>query len=146
MKRVNRRGMLGALGTLPLIGLGAGSVGGGGPNKSGGINAAALLKEADRKEYARLKAADLDDPAITAKRQSMPVGKIGNLLVGRLISGSNLISLNMHARDLGYVQSLAACYNTEERVFLTLKKCEEQGINFSLISKWSGTPNSPGRP
>jgi hypothetical protein len=63
----------------------------------------------------------------------MPVGKIGSLSVGRLISGSNLISLNMHARDLGYVTPLAARYNTEERVFMTLKKCEEQGCNTIVL-------------
>jgi hypothetical protein len=53
--------------------------------------------------------------------------------IGRLISGSNLISMNMHARDLDYVQALAAHYNTEERVFMTLKKCEEHGINTIVL-------------
>jgi hypothetical protein len=63
----------------------------------------------------------------------MPVGKIGNLTLGRLISGSNLISMNMHARDLDYVTALAAHYNTEERIFMTLKTCEEYGANSAVL-------------
>ena len=134
MKRMNRRGMLGTLGTLPLLGLGSDSLAQETAAKSERIDAAALLTEPDRKEYARLKAVDLAAAASIAKRQKMPVGKIGKLTLGRLISGSNLISLNMHARDLTYVQSLAARYNTEERIFMTLKKCEEHGIN-SIVLK-----------
>jgi hypothetical protein len=64
----------------------------------------------------------------------MPAGKISNLTLGRLISGSNLISMNMHARDLDYVRDLARAYNTEERIFMTLKKCEEWGGN-SIVLK-----------
>ena len=59
----------------------------------------------------------------------MPVGKIGGISFGRLMSGSNLISMNMHARDLDYVQALAGHYNTEERIFMTMKRCEELGVN-----------------
>ena len=72
--------------------------------------------------YARLKAMDLNEPKIIAKQKKMPVGKIGNLSIGRLISGSNLISMNMHARDLDYVSALAANYNTEEKIFMTVKQ------------------------
>ena len=63
----------------------------------------------------------------------MPVGKIGDLTLGRLISGSNLISMNMHARDLSYMRALASHYNSAERVFMTLKKCEEQGVNAIVL-------------
>jgi hypothetical protein len=125
--------MLGALSALPLAGLGSSSLAQKSPDGAAALHAAALLTETDRQEYARLKALDLNDPAVAARRRNMPVGKIGKLPVGRLVSGSNLISLNMHARDLGYVRSLAASYNTEERVFLTLRKCEEQGINTIVL-------------
>jgi len=63
----------------------------------------------------------------------MPVGKIGNLTIGRVICGSNLISPNMHARDLLYVNAFASHYNTPERVFATLQKCEENGINSVVL-------------
>jgi hypothetical protein len=86
-----------------------------------------------KKEYARLKTMDLNEPEIIAKQKKMPVGQIGGLRISRLISGSNLISMNMHARDLDYVRTLAANYNTEERVFMTLKKCEEYGINTIVL-------------
>jgi len=66
-------------------------------------------------------------------RAAMPAGKIGKLSVGRLVCGSNLISMNMHARDLGYVGELAARYNTEERIFMTMKKCEELGVNTIVL-------------
>jgi hypothetical protein len=41
--------------------------------------------------------------------------------------------MNMHARDLGYVNALAAGYNTEERIFMTMKKCEEYGVNTIVL-------------
>ena len=87
----------------------------------------------DKGDYARLKNLDLNDPKVVANRQRMPVGRIGELTVGRLISGSNLISMNMHARDLRYMRPLASHYNTEERIFMTLKKCEEFGVNTIVL-------------
>ncbi|MHC4353180.1 MAG: hypothetical protein ACYS0H_10730, partial [Planctomycetota bacterium] len=90
MKLTNRREMLGTLGTLPLAGMAS--------------SAPTLATKSDVQEYVRLRDLDLDDPKVVAKRKKMPVGKIGNLTFGRLMSGSNLISMNMHARDLGYVQ------------------------------------------
>ncbi len=76
---------------------------------------------------------DLNDANVVAQQKKMPVGKIGNLTVGRLISGSNLISMNMHSRDLKYFRVLAGHYNTEERIFRTLKKCEELGVNTIVL-------------
>jgi hypothetical protein len=73
------------------------------------------------------------DPKGAAQKERMPVGKIGSLTVGRLICGSNLISMNMHARDLKYMPALAGHYNTEERIFRTLKKCEELGVNTIVL-------------
>jgi hypothetical protein len=103
------------------------------PEGAGGSSSDGLVTEDDRREHARLKALDLNDPAVVAGAKEMPVGRIGDLVVGRLISGSNLISMNMHARDLDYVGSLAARYNTEERIFMTLKKCEEHGVNTIVL-------------
>lgn len=75
-----------------------------------------------------------NNPETTTDPGSMPVGKIRNLSISRLISGSNLISPNMHARDLLYMNALAGQYNTEKKVFETLQKCEENGIN-SIVLK-----------
>ncbi len=63
----------------------------------------------------------------------MPTARIGNLSVSRLISGSNLISPNMHARDLLYMNTLASHYNTERKVIETLQRCEACGINAIVL-------------
>ena len=99
----------------------------------GDASGAVPVNPIDPREFARLKALDLTSPEVVAKRQQMPMGKIGSLSVSRLIAGSNLISMNMHARDLVYMTTLAAHYNTEERVFMTLKKCEEFGVNTIVL-------------
>ncbi|UCG59949.1 MAG: hypothetical protein JSU70_10585 [Phycisphaerales bacterium] len=76
----------------------------------------------------------MSDSRTTTTQDNMPVGRIGNLSISRVISGSNLISPNMHARDLLYMNALARRYNTEKRVFATLQECEECGIN-SIVLK-----------
>jgi hypothetical protein len=76
----------------------------------------------------------MSDSHATVSEKKMPVGRIGGLPISRVISGSNLISPNMHARDLLYMNALARHYNTEQRVFSTLQECEECGIN-SIVLK-----------
>jgi len=87
----------------------------------------------DLRESARLKSLDLSSPQVMARQKQMPRGKIGRLFVSRLICGSNLISMNTHARDLAYMTTLAARYNTEERIFMTLKRCEGLGVNTIVL-------------
>ena len=79
--------------------------------------------------FNRLKAVKLDDPRSQARQKRMPVGKIGGVDMGRLICGSNLIGMNMHARDLPYVQDLAVHYGSIERIWMTMKMLEERGVN-----------------
>lgn len=64
---------------------------------------------------------------------TIPTAKIGDLSISRLISGSNLISPNMHARDLLYLNTLASHYNTERKVIETLQMCEACGINAIVL-------------
>ncbi len=59
----------------------------------------------------------------------MPMGRIKNLKISRLISGGNLISGWSHARDLSYVHNLMDNYNTEKKVIETLAVLEENGVN-----------------
>ncbi|MBN1443865.1 MAG: hypothetical protein JXA90_14235, partial [Planctomycetes bacterium] len=134
--RTGRRQMLKTLGALPVVGALSSLPASGEPRKAAAASAqnAVIVTPADAREHARLKALDLDHPEVVARRKTMPAGKIGGLSIGRVICGSNLISMNMHARDLGYVSSLARHYNTEERIFMTLKKCEELGID-SIVLK-----------
>ena len=67
------------------------------------------------------------DAGVGAK--NMPLGRIKNLKVSRLISGGNLISGWAHARDLAYVHNLMDNYNTPEKVLETLALLEENGVN-----------------
>jgi hypothetical protein len=135
---LRRRQLLGGLGALPLLAVGAGaSAEDGSAAKAAedvdAVTGPTFVSHSDRLQYARLKALDLDAPSVVARQRAMPTGRIGKLELGRLVSGSNLISMNMHARDLGYVRDLAAHYNTEERVFMTLKRCEEFGVNAIVL-------------
>jgi len=74
-----------------------------------------------------------------ASSKGMPMGKIGNLKVSRLISGGNLISGWAHARDLIYVHQLMRHYNTDEKVMDTLELLEERGVN-TIIADPSERP------
>ena len=69
------------------------------------------------------------------KAAKMPTGKLGNLTISRLIMGGNLIGGWAHARDLMYVSRLFKAYNTEEKIFQTLRLAEQYGINAILIAE-----------
>ena len=76
---------------------------------------------------------------VASTNKGMPMGKIGNLKVSRLISGGNLISGWSHARDLIYVRHLMRHYNTDEKVMDTLELLEEHGVN-TIIADPSERP------
>ncbi len=64
-----------------------------------------------------------------APRTGLPCGRIGKLEISRLILGGNLLTHFTHSRDLKYVYSLAARYNTDEKILETLATAEANGIN-----------------
>ena len=61
--------------------------------------------------------------------KGLPMGKIGNVKISRIICGGNLIGGYAHSRDLIYVSSLLNHYFTDEKIIETLEICEENGIN-----------------
>ncbi len=69
------------------------------------------------------------NPTAEVGAAGMPMGRIKNLKLSRLISGGNLISGWAHARDLIYVHHLMANYNTPAKVIETLAVLEENGVN-----------------
>ena len=76
------------------------------------------------------------NPAVAAPAASvkgLPMGKIGNVRISRLICGGNLISGFAHSRDLIYASSLLKNYFTDEKVIETLQICEETGINTAIL-------------
>jgi len=68
----------------------------------------------------------------------LPMGKIGNIRISRLICGGNLIIGSAHDRDLLYVPSLMRHYFTDKKIIETWQLCEEEGINTMI-----GPVNSP---
>jgi len=59
----------------------------------------------------------------------LPMGKIGQHEISRLVAGGNLVGGWSHARDLIYADSLFKAYNTEKKVYETLMLAEQAGIN-----------------
>ncbi|MDX1283615.1 MAG: DoxX family membrane protein, partial [Draconibacterium sp.] len=66
---------------------------------------------------------------ISELKGELPMGKIGDHEISRLVAGGNLIGGWAHSRDLRYVHSLFRAYNTEKKIFETLMLAEEAGIN-----------------
>lgn len=79
-------------------------------------------------------AASGGEAGVTSPKAGMPMGKIGNLAVSRLICGGNLISGHAHSRDLVYVSPLLKNYFTDEKVWETWRVCEENGINTMICN------------
>jgi len=65
--------------------------------------------------------------------KGLPMGKIGNLNITRILCGGNLTSGFAHSRDLEYVSSLLRHYFTDEKIFETWHICEECGINSAIL-------------
>src|SRR5262249_27349456 len=71
------------------------------------------------------------------------------------ILGGNLLTHYTHSRDLKYVYSLAAHYNTDEKIMETLALAEAHGINtvsmhnpphpISVLASIPSSPTSPCR-
>ena len=73
--------------------------------------------------------------------KDFPTGKIGDVEISRVICGGNLISGYAHCRDLIYVSDLLVHYFTDEKIFETLEKCEENGVN-TVVSHLPDLANS----
>jgi hypothetical protein len=79
------------------------------------------------------------DDNVTSQKGELPMGKLGNLEITRLIMGCNLISGYAHARDLIYANTLFKTYHTEQKIFETFRLAEKAGINTTFITN----PNFP---
>lgn len=62
----------------------------------------------------------------------VPLAKIGDLTISRIILGGNLIGGYAHSRDLIYVSDLIKAYHTEQKCIETFMIAEECGINVFL--------------
>jgi len=70
--------------------------------------------------------------------KGLPMGKIGNVKITRLICGGNLINGYAHSRDLIYVSALLKHYFTDDKVVETLRISEENGINTCILNTATG--------
>jgi len=70
---------------------------------------------------------------------TLPMGRIQQHEISRLVMGGNLIGGWSHARDLIYTDTLFKAYNSEKKVYETLMLGEEAGINAINI----GFPSNP---
>lgn len=70
-----------------------------------------------------------EPPKPLAPQNTLAKGKIGDMEVSRILLGGNLLTHFTHSRDLRYVYSLAAHYNTDEKILETLAVAEANGIN-----------------
>ncbi len=68
-------------------------------------------------------------PAQKDSGRGLPIGRIGNVQISRLIIGGNQFSGWSHSRDLKYLRELFRAYSTQERIMETLQMAEENGIN-----------------
>jgi len=86
-------------------------------------------------EYTLLASESDSEPRAPAPRSkgSMPMGKIGNVEISRLICGGNLISGYAHSRDLIYVSPLLKHYFSDEKILETWARCEEHGVNTMIL-------------
>ncbi|MBO7680983.1 MAG: twin-arginine translocation signal domain-containing protein [Thermoguttaceae bacterium] len=69
-------------------------------------------------------------------KEKVPLTKLGNAVVSRVILGGNLIGGYAHARDLIYVSDLIRAYHTEQKCIETFMIAEEAGIN-TFLGDWN---------
>jgi len=64
----------------------------------------------------------------------IPLAKLGNESISRMILGGNLIGGWAHARDLLYVSELVTTYFNDDKIFETFAMAEKYGINAFLTN------------
>jgi hypothetical protein len=64
----------------------------------------------------------------------LPKGKLGNLIVSRMIMGCNPIIGQSHGRDLIYANDLMRAYNTEQKILETIHLGVQAGIDTLLMT------------
>jgi len=78
-----------------------------------------------------------DKPAVSkvapGSKDTLPKGKIGNIEISRMLLGGNLLTHFTHSRDLRYVYSLTAHYNTQVKIMETMSVAESYGVDTLCI-------------
>ncbi len=103
------------------------------------VTSAAVTSALSLEEKALLAATKKPRAAAPADSvKGMPMGKIGNVKISRLICGGNLTNGYAHSRDLVYVSELLKHYFTDEKVIETYEISEENGVNTAIANVRGG--------
>ena len=102
------------------------------------VSSAVVTSALSLEEKALLAAMKRPAKLPTGSVKGLPVGKIGNVKISRLICGGNLINGYAHSRDLIYVSELLRNYFTDEKVIETWQRSEESGINTAIANVRGG--------
>ena len=100
--------------------------------KSAGASIPALAVTLQKKASSAGSTAKPDAPSPQTSPDALPTGRIGNVVISRLIAGGNPFSGWSHSRDLKYISDLFKAYSTDEKILRTLEMYEENGINTIL--------------
>jgi hypothetical protein len=73
-----------------------------------------------------------------AKQRVAQAELVPGMTIGRMLLGGNLLTHYTHSRDLRYVYTLAARYNTKEKIFETMALAEAHGVNTVVIHTAAG--------
>jgi uncharacterized membrane protein YphA (DoxX/SURF4 family) len=71
----------------------------------------------------------INQASLSELKGVLPKGKLGKYEMSRLVLGGNLIGGWAHSRDLIYMSSLFKAYNSEKKIFETLRLAEDAGID-----------------
>lgn len=77
---------------------------------------------------------DFDYTEIDELEGDLSKGHIGDLELSRMLLGGNMMGGWAHARDLIYVSDLMQNYNTEQKIFQTLRLAELAGVDTILTN------------
>lgn len=90
-------------------------------------------------ELARGEDAQPGQAAPPIAQQRVPQAElVPGLSIGRMLLGGNLLTHYTHSRDLRYVYTLAARYNTKEKIFETMALAEAHGVDTVVIHTAAG--------
>jgi len=82
--------------------------------------------------------APVDGGKISANQRVPQAELVPGMTIGRMLLGGNLLTHYTHSRDLRYVYTLAARYNTKEKIFETMAIAEAHGVNAVVIHTAAG--------
>ncbi len=125
--KLDRRSVIRGLSALPFL----------------GVFGYAVLKQKQWESYEEKNLVDsvtgasakvFNNASLKELKGRIPMSKIKEVPLSRVILGGNLLSGYAHSRDLIYVSQLVKAYHQKEKIFATLLLAEECGINTLLTN------------